>query len=178
MEEEQQQGFYSAPQPQNEPQQRAAPELSSVTWTASEYIAHQKSLKWYLVLGSSSAIITILVFAVTQNILSGLVVAMACMALGVFAARQPETKQYTISEDGVQTGDKFFPYRTFKSYSIVDEDALSCVWLRPMKRFMPTVAMYYAPEDEQKIIDMLDNFLPQEDRQHDMMDRISRRIRF
>lgn len=158
--------------------QWAAPKIESVSWTASEYVAHQKTTGWYVALGCGSAVMTLLVFIITRSLLSGFVVALSCMALGIFAARQPQTKKYAITEEGIVCGDKGYPYSLFKSYSIVDEDAISCIWLRPLKRFMPTVVMYYGPDDEEKIVDMLDNFLPQEDRQHDVVDRISRRIRF
>jgi len=169
-------------QPQNEQepfQQTTGPaELPSVTWSASEFISHQKASTWYLGLGVGAAILTVLIFAITRNILSALVVAGACIVIGIFAARQPETKLYEINEDGVKVGDRFFPYNIFKSFSILDEGGISCLWLRPLKRFMPTVTMYYAPEDEERIVLMLENFLPEEDRQLDVVERISRRIRF
>jgi len=38
--------------------------------------------------------------------------------------------------------------------------------------------MYFSPEDEQKIIDTLANFLPQEVRELDAVDRLTRRLRF
>lgn len=156
----------------------STPSLEPVSWSASEFVSHQKTSTWYIGLGSISAIITLVVFLVTQNILSGIVVAMACMALGVFAARKPQIKTFVIDADGVKVDDRPFPYSMFKSFSVVDDGAVSCIWLRPLKKFMPTVVMYYAPEDEDRIVLMLDNFLPQEDRQHDIVDRVSRRIRF
>lgn len=152
--------------------------LEEVTWTASEFVSHQKTAMWYVGLGVAAAVVTLIVFALTKNILSGIVVAFAFMALGVFAARQPETIRYSINEDGVYVGERFFPYETFKSFSIVQDGAVNCIWLRPLKRFMPTTVMYYPPEEEDKILDTLENFLAQEDREHDAMDRISRKIRF
>lgn len=156
----------------------AAPSLDPVTWSASEFVSHQKTSLWYIALGSVSAVITLIVYLVTKNILSGIVVAMASMALGVFAARQPQIKTFVIDTDGVKVDDRSFPYSMFKSFSVVDDGAVSCIWLRPLKKMMPTVVMYYAPDDEDRIVLMLDNFLPQEDRQHDIVERLARRIRF
>ena len=154
------------------------PTLSPISWSASEFIAHQKTALWYVVLGSVSAVVTLVVFVITRNILSGIVVAFACIAMGVLAAKKPSTQNYQISEDGINVGTRQYDYSIFKSYSIIDDGAVSCIWLRPLKRMMPTVVMYYAPDDEQKIMDFLDNFLPQEDRVHDLVERVSRRIRF
>ena len=155
-----------------------SPTLDPIEWTASEFISHQKTGKWYVSLGALSACATLIVFLVTKNIFSAFVVAAACMALGVLAARQPQTKRYIVSADGVTIGDTPYPYSMFKSFSVIDDDAIRCIWLRPLKRFMPTVVMYYPPDQEERILLMLENFLPIEDRQHDFVDRLSRRIRF
>jgi hypothetical protein len=166
---QQEPGFYnSSPEPSLDP----------IQWTASEFVSHQKTGMWYVSLGGISAVITIIVFIVTHNILSALVVAAACMAFGVLAARKPETKSYQISSDGVTIAGRVYPFNMFKAFSVIEEGAINCIWLRPLKKFAPTVAMYYPPDQEDRIIMMLDNFLPQEDRQHDIVERLSRRIRF
>ena len=155
-----------------------SPELDVIEWSASEYISHPKNRSWYIGLGAAAAVMTIAIFVITHNLLSALVVAMTCMAVGVFAARAPATKRYRLSEVGVHVDDKFFAYANFKSFSVMDEGAIACIWLRPIRRFMPTVAMYYAPDDEERIAMMLENFLPEEDRQHDLIDRAVKKIRF
>ena len=152
--------------------------LAPISWSASEFIVHQKTTLWYVALGAVSAVITVVVFVITNNILSGVVVAFACIAMGILAAKKPSIQNYEISEYGIKVGNQQYSYAIFKSYSVIDDGAISCIWLRPLKRLMPTVVMYYAPDDEQNIMDFLDNFLPQEDRKHDMLDRMSRRIRF
>lgn len=159
-------------------QQQAVPTLDPINWTASEFISHQKTATWFVGLGVIAAVVTVIVFVLTRNFLSALVVAAACMALGVLGARKPQIKNYLISDEGVVIDDRSYPFGLFKSFAVVDEGALGCIWLRPLKKYAPTVAMYYPPDQEEKIIMMLDNFLPQEDRQHDMVDKLSRRIRF
>ncbi|MEI7631763.1 MAG: hypothetical protein WCJ60_00390 [bacterium] len=154
------------------------PSLDPVNWTASEFVSHQKTVAWYIVLGAMSAVVTLVVYLISRDILSAVVVVLSCIALGVFAARSPRTKTFEINDRGVLIDSKFYPFEMFKSFSVVDDEAVSCIWLRPLKKMMPTLVMYYAPDDEEKIVLMLDNFLPQEDRQHDILDKVSRRIRF
>ena len=155
-----------------------APELDVIEWSASEFISHPKGMSWYVRLGIAAAVMTVVIFVITRNLLSALVVAMACMVLGVFAARQPATKRYRLTEDGVFVDDKYFSYANFKSFSVIEEGAIDCIWLRPIRRFFPTIAMYFAPEDEDRIAMMLENFLPEEDRTHDLIDRAVKKIRF
>lgn len=159
-------------------QPEAVPTLDPIQWTASEFVSHQKSGMWYVALGGMSAVVIIIVYAVTRNILSALVVAAACMALGVLGARKPQTKRYQIAASGILIEDKAYPFNMFKSFSVIDDGAISCIWLQPLKKLAPVVAMYYPPDQEERIIMMLENFLPEEERQHDFVDRLSRRIRF
>jgi hypothetical protein len=43
---------------------------------------------------------------------------------------------------------------------------------------MPLLTIYYDPADEDKIVNALSDMLPHEDRQHDMVERLMRRLRF
>jgi hypothetical protein len=158
--------------------QARLPELQEISWTASEFVSHQKSASWYAGLGAVAAVVTLIVFLLTRNILSSFVVAFAFMSLGIFAARQPQTVTYTMNEDGITVGPRFFDYDMFKSFSLVQDGAVNCIWLRPLKKYAPTTVIYYPPEEEDRILDTLENFLPEEDRQHDTIDKLSRKIRF
>ena len=152
--------------------------IGSVEWTASEYVAHQKSSGWFAALVVSAVITTGIVIAVTGSITSAVVVLLSFIAFGAFAVRKPATKSYKITSEGVTVDSHFFEFEDFKSFSVMEEGAIDCIWLRPLKRFTPTVAMYFPPEEEDKIIMVLENFLPLEDRVHDLVDRLSQRFRF
>ncbi len=48
----------------------------------------------------------------------------------------------------------------------------------PLKRFMPPITLYYPPDQEDAVINALAAYLPHEDRTHDPVDRLMRKIRF
>ncbi len=154
------------------------PTIPSIEWSASEYVAHEKSTNWYISLMAGSSVLVIAVFLITRDYLASIVILLACSAVGVYAARKPSINSYAINEKGIQVGDKFHPYPEFRSFSIVEEGAINSIWVKPLKRFAPIVVMYFSPEDEQKIIDTLANFLPHEERALDAIDRFSKRMRF
>ncbi|MDQ2973632.1 MAG: hypothetical protein M3Q79_04095 [bacterium] len=147
-------------------------------WTASEYIAHQKTAGWFIALGAGSAVLGLIVFLATKSIFSALTIILVCLCIAVMGARKPQNIEYSLDERGVGVGEKGYPYSQFKSFSVVEEGAISCIWLRSLKRYQPTVAMYFAPEDEGRIIDYLSSFLPHEEREPDAFDRLSHRFRF
>ncbi len=131
-----------------------------------------------MLLGVAAAIVSLVVFFVTHSLVSTLIVVVMFAVTGVYAVRQPATKRYRISEDGVRVDAKFYPYSTFRSFSVMNEGAVNCVWLRPLQRYLPTIAMYFSDQDERSIVMTLENYLPAEDRSLDIVDRVLRKIRF
>lgn len=154
------------------------PKLEPVEWTASEYISHEKSTMWYFSLFSFGLVTTVVVYLLTKDILASIAILVGCASMGIYAGRKPSVKKYTINENGIQVDDVFHPYAKFRSFSVVEEGAINSIWLKPFKRVSPTVVMYFSPEEEQKIVDVIANFLPHEQRELDVVDRFSKKIRF
>lgn len=155
-----------------------SPPRQEVTWTASEFIAHHKDVSWYLGLAVGTALLALLIFLVTKDRTSVIVVVVAAFIFGAFAARQPRTLPYRIDAHGLTIGQKFYPYADLKSFSIREEGALGSIMLLPLKRFMPALTIYYPPEQEDVIITTLGSFLPHEERPPDPVDRLMHRLRF
>ena len=154
------------------------PEIPTVTWTASEYIAHEKSPAWFAGLFAGSAVLVVLVYLITRDMIASVAVFVACIALGVYAGRKPEVKRFEVGEHGIKVAEKSYQYAEFRSFSVVEEGVIDSVWLKPLKKVSPAVVMYFSPEDEEKIVNVLSNFLPYEERELDAIDRMSKRMRF
>jgi hypothetical protein len=159
--------------------QSAAPERHDpVEWTASEYIAHEKGLSWYVLLGLAIVAFAAIVYGVTGELISSVVIVVMGIAFGAFAARQPQELNYSLDNDALHVGGRSYGYSQFKSFTIVDEGPIHSIMLMPLQRFMPPLSVYYAPEDEDKIANALSSYLPYEDRKQDVVDRIMRKVRF
>jgi hypothetical protein len=150
----------------------------SIQWTASEFLSHQKDANWYLILSLAGFGVSGLVFLVTGDIISTLTVIFVAVMLGIVAARKPRTLLYQLSDEGMQIDKKFYPFADFKSFSVINEGAINSILLIPLKRLAPGLTMYYAPEDEQRILDALSDILPYEERKQDPVDKFMRHIRF
>lgn len=151
---------------------------SLVQWSASEFIDHQKSAGWFLLLIISAIVFSALVYLITNNFLSTLVVIMASIAFAVFAGRKPRTLTYTLTPNAIQVGSQQYRYDDFKTFSVIEEGALYSIFLEPVKRFALPLTIYFAHSDGEKIFDVLAQHLPHEDRGPDMVDRMMRKIRF
>ena len=149
-----------------------------ISWTASEYIAHHKTTQWYVMLGGAALVVALLVWLLTRDKISALVVIVGAIALGGYGARQPRELQYSLDVGELTIGQKQYDLQEFRSFTIDDQQQFSSVNLLPLKRFSPGLTIYYAPEDEDAIIDVLSQVLPIETHQPDLIDRLMQRIRF
>jgi hypothetical protein len=151
----------------------------TVEWSASEYISHTKGVLWYAgLVGAFFAAAVIVYFISDHQIVPTVVTAMLGVIMAVSAARPPRTLQYSITPDGVQIAHRFYSFANFKSFSMSQDRAIGFISLQPLKRFMPPLIVHYDPNDEDRIVDTLSNFLPFENHKADIVDRISKKIRF
>jgi hypothetical protein len=149
-----------------------------ITWAASEYISNPKNSSWFTMLGLASVMLTVAVYFLTRDVISAVAIILLGIIVGVFAARQPRELTYALDVSGIHLGPKFYPYNSFKSFSVVPEGAFSHISLLPLKRFMPPIAIHFAPENEDKIITALGNYLPYEEHKPDIVESFSHRVKF
>lgn len=156
----------------------ASDDPQAITWTASEFIAHAKSSGWYAALVGVAVVFVAVIFLVTHDLISVSVVIVAAVLMGIYGARQPRQMEYRLDAAGLSIGPKRFSYEDFRSFSIVTEGAFSSIVFMPLKRFAVPTTIYYAPQDEDRIVSLLSDRLPMEKRGHDLVDQLMHRIRF
>ncbi|MEX2054544.1 MAG: hypothetical protein WD972_00035 [Candidatus Andersenbacteria bacterium] len=153
-------------------------DLEPVSWSASEFIESEKPTGWYLALAGVSTAATAIIYLMTRDPVTVAVVLLAAVLFAVTAKRKPRTLKYEIDERGIKIGEKSYPYDYFKTFSILEEGAFNSIQLMPLKRFMPPISLYFPPENEEKIVSTLGSYLPHEERSHDVVERLMRRVRF
>lgn len=152
--------------------------VKQVSWTASEYIEHAKSVGWYLKFVVVAVLVIGGIYLLTGDLFSVVLLSVLAIAFGVFAARKPAVLQYKLDNNGITIGQKHYPMNLFRSFAVIQEGVFRSITLLPMKRFMPAISLYYSPDDEPAIIEAFSNLLPQESRQQDPLDKLMHRIRF
>lgn len=149
-----------------------------IAWNASEFVEHEKSPEWYFAMVGISVVAMIVTFLITRDWFNAVIVAVAAVLFGVSAARPPRHLQYLISDHGVGVGRRFYVYTDFRSYSLLDEGPMHSIILMPLKRFMPPISLYFDPADEDRIAEVLAAHLPFAEHEHELTERLMRRIRF
>lgn len=150
----------------------------SVEWTASEFIVHDKDLMWFVGLAIVFTTLAAVVYFITKDIISAVMMVIVGAAFGYIGQRKPHSFLYCVDNRGIKIGSRHYYYSEFKSFSGIQEGAARSLRLLPMKRFMPMVSMYYEPKDEEKILTILSNHLPYEEHKLDAVEQLMHRLRF
>ena len=150
----------------------------SVTWTASEFVAHDKSAGWYARLAICAVLLAAVIFLLTRDPVSVTVVIIGGVLLGYYGSHQPRQLKYMVDNRGIQIDQKRHDYDEFKSFSVAPEGAFSSIVFMPLKRFAVPLTVYYAPDDEESIVGILSGQLPLEEHRPDAVERLMKRIRF
>lgn len=151
---------------------------AATTWTASEYIEHNKGFGWYALLFLAAVVLAAAAYLISRDIVSTAAIGVIAVIFAVAAARKPRVLTYRLDESGLTIGQKFYPYNNFKSFTLVQQGAFPSITFMPLKRFMPSLSIYFAPGDQQKILDALSKHLPMEQSQGELVDRLMHRLRF
>lgn len=149
-----------------------------ISWTASEFIAHQKSPVWYMLLLLVGAAIATLTYFLTKDVISTASIVIIAVIFAVYAGHKPRVLTYRLDRDGLTIGGKLYAYGQFHSFSVMEEGAIPSIVFMPLKRFMPLLTIYYDPKDEDTIVGMLAERLPLEQRKRDAIDSMLHKIRF
>ena len=121
---------------------------------------------------------TALILLITGDVITAVVILLGAAAFGALAARTPRELPYRLDQSGLTIGDRHHSYREFRSFSVSVEGAVRSITFLPLKRFAMLTTVHYDPTDEEKIIDLLSNHLPFEERKRDPIDSLMWRIRF
>lgn len=147
----------------------------NLAWTAAEFIAHDKGAAWYALLALGGAAATAVIYFLTKDKITTGILLFALLAFGGFASRKPRSEQYSLSDHGLQVGQKTYAFHDFRTFSVSEEGSIV---LMPLKRFMLPLTLYVAPEMADQVVDFLAAFLPVERHKADAIDSLMRRIHF
>jgi hypothetical protein len=168
------------PRPQAQPDAQLEAQATSdgFKWRAPEFVAHDKSAGWYLLLTLAAAALAALIYLVTKDGVSAGVIIVAALFLGIYGARKPGLITHEVTPHLITISGKNYTYDQFKSFSIKQESPFKSITFIPLKRFSPMTTIYYPPQYEGNIIGILSAGLPYEEPRRDTVDSLMRRIRF
>lgn len=157
---------------------KPSPEEPLFSWRASEFASSDKNGSWYLLLAFGSFVFAGLTYLLTKQVFSAIVILILGITVAFYGRLKPRVLDYSIDKTGINVGNKFYLFNQFKSFSIIEDQAIPSIHLMPIKKLMMPITIYIDPAGADKIIDILGDILPFEDRKRDIADKISQKLRF
>lgn len=146
-------------------------------WQATEYIHHERTVLWYVVLGIVVVAFIVLALLVFHSITFAILIPVMLVALVVYIRRPPSLLNYTLSRKGLHINDHLYLYDQFKAFGVVSHEELHSVVLLPRKRFQVSQTVYFPEEVGEQLVDMLAARLPMQEVQLDTIDRLLKKLR-
>lgn len=162
----------------SEPMGRPLVTDQSIEWQASEYVEHEKSAKWFVMLAVAALALVALAVFLLKNYTFAILIVVMTVAVAVWGRRPANEMHYRLDASGVWVSGKFFAMHDFRSFGVIQEGAIYAVVLLPVKRLSPGVRVYFPEELGEQIVDILGASMPMEDIQPDWIDSITRKLNF
>jgi hypothetical protein len=108
--------------------------------------------------------------------LSVVVIFVLGLAMCFMAGRKPKELDYGLDDQGIVINSVDHPFSDFKSYTLISEGGLDHIALVSVRRFIPNKTIYFEPQDRDRIISLLGEFLPLEPASKDPIDGFMKKI--
>lgn len=166
----------TSPAPVAEPQ-APAPTEDAIQWQAPEYLQHGRTPLWYVGFWSVVVILMLIAAFVIRSWSFVILVPVMAAALVIYSHRPPRQLNYALSGKGLYINDQIHPLSEFRSFGVVQEEMWPALMLIPVKRFRPSLTVYFPQENGEAIVDLLGARIPMEDLHLDAFDKIVRKLR-
>jgi hypothetical protein len=148
-----------------------------LSWTAPEFIKHEKSAGWFWALGIIGVALVV-VSLMMQNYLFILIVILAAFLIYIQAKKRPTNIRVTLTNKGIIINDKEYAYSDLRSFWIFEEPEIECLSLISKKLTQPQIQIPFGEQNPKKIREILIKFITEKEQEEPLIDAIARKIKF
>jgi len=157
---------------EGEKDEKKTKNYTPIKWKSLEYEHTEKNSEWFWslgLLGIAGAFASIML----NNVLFAIFILIAVFVLALYASRTPDEVHFTISQRGLQIDDKFYPYKTMKSFGIEEmEGHTPKLIMESKKLFTFDIIVPLKDVDIDEVQDFLLDFLIEEDHEEPLVHKI------
>ena len=151
---------------------------ATASWRGPEFVDHHKSSAWMLMLVVVSVLVVTLVYLLTRDVLSIVVISVLAVIFAISAVRSPKTVNYSVDVSGITVDQKKYPYSDFRAFSVYDDGGVDSLILMPTKRWMIPLTVCVPKEGLSAVTELIGSRVPIEKHSFTFIDSILQRIRF
>ncbi len=156
----------------------AAHPSQTIEWEASEAVHHQKDMVWYGGLIAAGLILALLSIFLLRSWTFTILIVVIIGSVIFLNMRPPRVLRYHLSNDGLSIGQKHYSFHEFRAFGVAQDGPFYYIVLLPVKRFMPSIDVYFPEEHGEQIVDMFGAHIPMRAIKPDLVDELTKRLRF
>ncbi len=148
-----------------------------ISWTAPEHIHVEKKPDWYWAVG----IITLALAAVAfifGNIIGGILVVVAAIALVLHASHPPHMITYEINDRGIMANDILYPFLTLDSFWVPHDEFPAKLIIKSRKLLMPFIIIYIDEVDPEEVREIMLTYIAETEHHEPILKHILERLGF
>ncbi|MEN9524349.1 MAG: hypothetical protein RL536_418 [Candidatus Parcubacteria bacterium] len=148
-----------------------------ISWSAPEHLYVEKKPDWYWAVG----IITLALAAVAfifGNIISGIFVLVAAVALVLHASHPPRIISYEINDRGIMANEVLYPFLSLDSFWVPHDEMPPKILIKSRKLFMPLIVIYIDEVDPEKVREIMLTYIAETEHREPLLKHILERLGF
>jgi hypothetical protein len=148
-----------------------------ISWSAPEHYYVEKRPDWYWAVG----IITLALAAVAfmfGNIITGIFVIVAAVALVLHASRPPRIVTYSINDRGILADDILYPFLSLESFWIPHDEFPPKIIIKSRKTFMPFIVIYIDEVNPEHVREIMLTYIAETEHREPVLKHILERLGF
>ncbi len=148
-----------------------------ISWNAPEHFYVEKNPDWYWAVG----IITLALSAVCiilGNIITGIFVLVAAVALVIHASHPPKNIYHEINDRGILVHDKFYPFLSLESFWIPHDELPPKIILKSRKLLMPYIILYIEELDPEEVRELMLRYIAETEHHEHFLHKVLEKLGF
>jgi hypothetical protein len=148
-----------------------------IHWQADDLTYTQKSFFWYVMFGIVSLGLVALDVLLIKSYTFSLLVVVVAISVVVYTRRPPRKINYALSiSQGIYIDEVLHHFNEYKAFGIVDSGDHVYLAVVPIKRFAPSLVVYFPQDMGEQIVDIFGARLPMHEMKADWIDWLLRKI--
>lgn len=137
----------------------------------------EKGQDWYWAVGIITLAIAVVCF-IFGNIIPGIFVVVAAVALVVHASHPPKLVEYSINDRGIVADGTLYPFLSLDSFCIPDDEHPAKILLKSRKVFMPLIVIFIDEVDPEIVREVLLKYIAETEHREPILKKILERFGF
>ncbi|MBU1730396.1 hypothetical protein KJ557_02480 [Patescibacteria group bacterium] len=149
----------------------------NISWEAPEYLYREKSSDWFWSVGiiAFAGVVSAYMFG---NVLLAILILLCGFTLALFGAKKPRVISFSISRKGVRVESILYPFQNLESFWILEKEHENILLLKSHKMLTQQIVVPLGDTDPDQVQMFLEDFIPGEEENESLAERIMDRLGF